>query len=75
VNSVITNATLANGALDGNGTFTGITTINAGTAASPITIGTPNTGFIMELGNDAGHSATLGAANTYTGGTRFLQAI
>jgi autotransporter-associated beta strand protein len=72
LNSVISNSTLANGALDGNGTFTGITTINAGTAAAPITIGTPNVGFVMQLGNDSGKSVTLGAANTYTGGTSIL---
>jgi hypothetical protein len=40
------------GALAGNGTFTGVTEINAGTAANPIIIGTPNIGFIMQLGND-----------------------
>jgi len=72
IGSVISNATLANGALDGNGTFTGITTINAGTAAAPITIGTPNVGFIMQLGNDAGKTVTLSGANTYTGGTSIL---
>ena len=68
----ISNATLANGALDGNGTFTGITTLNAGTAASPITIGTPNVGFIMELGNDNAFSVKLNGTNTYTGGTSIL---
>jgi autotransporter-associated beta strand protein len=80
LNGVISNSTLATGALDGNGGFTGITTINAGTAAAPITIGTPNTGFIMQLGgsnsNDqiggANHSVTLGGVNTYTGGTSIL---
>ena len=72
VNSVISNATLSTGALDGNGGFTGITTINAGTAANPITVGTPNVGFIMQLGNDSGNSVTLGGANTYTGGTSIL---
>jgi fibronectin-binding autotransporter adhesin len=72
LNGVISNATLATGALDGNGGFTGITTINAGTAASPITIGTPNTGFIMQLGSDNGNTVTLGGANTYTGGTSIL---
>ena len=71
-NNVISNATLANGALDGNGTFTGITTINAGTAAAPITIGTPNTGFILQLGTDNGKTVTLGGANTYTGGTTII---
>jgi autotransporter-associated beta strand protein len=80
LNSVISNSTLANGALDGNGTFTGITTINAGTVAAPITIGTPNVGFIMQLGgvgkndkiNGALHNVTLSGANTYTGGTSIL---
>ncbi len=71
--SVISNATLANGAMDGNGGFTGITQINAGTTANPIVIGTPNVGFIMELGNDKGYSVTLAnTANTYTGGTQIL---
>jgi autotransporter-associated beta strand protein len=71
----ISNSTLANGALDGNGTFTGITQINAGNAASgPILIGTPNTGFIMQLGVDKGGTVTLsgGGINTYTGGTSIL---
>jgi autotransporter-associated beta strand protein len=72
LNGVISNSTLSTGALDGNGGFTGITTINAGTAASPITIGTPNTGFIMQLGSDNKDSVTLGGANTYTGGTSIL---
>lgn len=72
LNGVIGNATMAGGALDGNGTFTGITSVNFGTAAAPITIGTPNTGFIMQLGNDLGNSVTLGGANTYTGGTSIL---
>jgi fibronectin-binding autotransporter adhesin len=72
VGSTISNATLANGALDGNGTFTGIPQINAGTTANPIMIGTPNVGFIMELGNDKGFTVTLSGANTYTGGTSIL---
>jgi autotransporter-associated beta strand protein len=72
LNQTISNATLANGALDGNGTFTGITEINAGTASNPILIGTPNTGFIMELGADNGDTVTLSGANTYTGGTSIL---
>jgi len=70
--STISNATLANGALDGDGTFTGITEINAGTAAEPIRIGTPNTGFVMQLGNDLGKTVTLSGVNTYTGGTSIL---
>ncbi|HXC29440.1 MAG TPA: ParB-like protein, partial [Stellaceae bacterium] len=63
------------GALDGsgNGTFTGVTEINAGTLANPIWIGTPNTGFIMQLVNDKGFTATLSnTANTYVGGTTIL---
>ncbi|WP_158811725.1 autotransporter domain-containing protein [Beijerinckia sp. L45] len=72
LNGVISNATLATGALDGNGTFTGLTTINAGTAAAPITIGTPNTGFVLQLGADKGNTVTLSGANTYTGGTSLL---
>lgn len=68
----ISNATLASGAMDGYGTFTGITKINAGTPSAPITIGTANTGFIMQLGNDAGYSVTLNGTNTYTGGTSIL---
>ncbi|MDR3461360.1 MAG: ParB-like protein [Beijerinckiaceae bacterium] len=68
----ISNTTLANGAMDGFGTFTGITEINAGTAANPILVGTPNTGFVMQLGNDAGNSVTLNGTNTYTGGTSIL---
>ncbi|WP_159010517.1 autotransporter domain-containing protein [Bradyrhizobium sp. S69] len=72
VSSVISNSTLSTGALDGNGGFTGITTINAGTAANPITVGTPNVGFIMQLGNDDKFSVALSGANTYTGGTSIL---
>lgn len=61
------------GALAGDGTFTGVTEINAGTAGNPILIGTPNTGFIMQLGSDKGFSVTLSnTANTYTGGTTIL---
>ena len=68
----VSDATLATGAMDGNGGFTGVTQINAGTAANPIMIGTPNVGFVMELGNDAGYSVTLDGTNTYTGGTSIL---
>ena len=59
------------GRVDGNGTFTGITTINAGTRLTDI-IGTPNIGFVMQLGSDAGNSITLSGTNTYTGGTSIL---
>jgi autotransporter-associated beta strand protein len=68
----ITDATLANGAMDGNGTFTGITSINVGTVSEPITIGTPNVGFIMQLGADSSHTVTLEGTNSYTGGTSIL---
>ena len=84
ISGTISNATLANGALDGTKTgtfdetstfasFDGITEINTGTAQNPIIIGTPNVGFIMELGNDKGFTVTLSnTANTYTGGTSIL---
>ena len=85
ISSVVSNETLAgngaldsnghptNGALAGDGTFTGITEINAGTVANPIWIGTPNIGFIMQLGADNGDTVTLAnTANTYTGGTSIL---
>jgi autotransporter passenger strand-loop-strand repeat protein/autotransporter-associated beta strand protein len=77
----ISNATLAgngsldgsgeptNGALAGDGTFTAITEINAGTVSNPIWIGSPNVGFIMQLGNDNKFTVTLTGTNTYTGGT------
>jgi len=68
----ISNATLATGAMDGNGTFTGIPYVNLGTVANPINVGTPNVGFIMELGNDNKFSVTLQGTNTYTGGTSIL---
>ncbi len=61
------------GAIDGNGTFTGITQINAGTTQNPIYIDTPNIGFIMQVGADKGFTVTLSnTANTYVGGTTFL---
>ena len=41
--------------------------------ANPIIIGTPNVGFIMQLGADNEGTVTLSnAANTYTGGTSLL---
>ena len=87
VSSVISNATLDEngtapvdpngdyeaGALAGTGSFDGVTEINAGTASEPILIGTPNIGFVMQLGNDKGFAVTLSnPANTYTGGTSIL---
>jgi autotransporter-associated beta strand protein len=73
LSGVISDATLANGAVDGNGTFTGITEINAGTASNPILIGTPNIGFILQVGSDKGFGITLSStANTYTHGTTIL---
>jgi len=61
------------GALGGDGTFTGVTEINAGTMSNPILIGTPNIGFIMQLGNDNGSTVTLSNTNNlYTGGTSIL---
>ena len=84
ITGVVSNTTLANGALDGTKTgsfdqsttfasFNGITEINAGTVANPIIIGTPNTGFILQLGADKGFNVTLSnTANTYTGGTSLV---
>ncbi len=66
------NGNSESGALAGNGTFTGITEINAGTAQNPIYLDTPNVGFILQLGNDNKFSVTLSGTNTYTGGTTFL---
>jgi autotransporter passenger strand-loop-strand repeat protein/autotransporter-associated beta strand protein len=61
------------GAIDGNGTFTGITQINAGTAEDPVYIDTPNIGLIMQVGADKGFNVTLSNTdNTYIGGTTFL---
>ena len=68
VSNVISDATLANGVLDGNGTFTGIRNQNLG----PVTIGSTAPGFIMQLGADNGNTVTLSGTNTYTGGTTIL---
>ena len=70
--STISNATLSTGTLDGNGGFTGITSFNLGTPSNPIIVGTPQSGFVMQLGNDAGFTVTLNGANTYTGGTTII---
>jgi fibronectin-binding autotransporter adhesin len=69
VSTTISNSTLSTGTLDGNGGFTGITQFNLGTPSDPILVGTPQVGFVMQLGNDAGFTATLSGTNTYTGGT------
>jgi autotransporter-associated beta strand protein len=69
VSTTISNSTLSTGTLDGNGGFTGITQFNLGTPSNPILVGTPQVGFVMQLGNDAGFTATLSGTNTYTGGT------
>jgi fibronectin-binding autotransporter adhesin len=68
IRTTISNATLANGTLDGNGTFTGQTSFTFGST----TLGTVQSGFVMQLGADAGHTVTLSGTNTYTGGTTIL---
>jgi autotransporter-associated beta strand protein len=68
VSSIISNTTLAGGTLDGNGTFTGITSFKFGN----VTVGTPQVGFVLQMGSDSGHTVTLSGANTYTGGTSIL---
>ena len=72
IGSTISNATLSTGTLDGNGGFTGITSFNLGTPSNPIIVGTPQSGLVMQLGNDSGFSVTLNGANTYTGGTTII---
>ncbi len=68
ISTTISNATLANGTLDGNGTFTGHTSFTFGST----TLGTVQSGLVMQLGADAGHTVTLSGPNTYTGGTTIL---
>ena len=68
----ISNATLANGTLAADGTFTGITSFNLGTPSNPALVGTPQVGFVMQLGADNGNSVTLSGNNTYTGGTTIV---
>jgi autotransporter-associated beta strand protein len=84
ITGVVSPTTVANGALDGTHTgtfdetttfasFNGITQLNAGTEANPIIIGTPNVGFILQLGADRTFTVTLSnTSNTYTGGTSLL---
>jgi fibronectin-binding autotransporter adhesin len=69
VSSTISNSTLSSGTLAANGTFTGITQFNLGTPSNPILVGNPQSGFVMQLGNDLGGTVTLSGTNTYTGGT------
>jgi fibronectin-binding autotransporter adhesin len=68
ISTTISNTTLANGTLDGNGTFTGHTSFTFGS----ITLGTVQSGFVLQLGADAGHTVTLSGPNTYTGGSTIL---
>ncbi len=71
-NGTISNATLANGTLAADGTFTGITSFNLGTPSNPALVGTPQVGFVMQLGGDNSDSVTLSGNNTYTGGTTIV---
>ena len=68
ISTTIDNAALASGTLDGNGTFTGITSFNFGGTI----LGTVQSGFVMQLGADAGHVVNLTGTNSYTGGTTIL---
>jgi autotransporter-associated beta strand protein len=72
ISSTISNATLSTGTLAANGTFTGISEFNLGTPGNPVMVGTPQSGFVMQLGFDAGNSVTLSGSNTYTGGTTLI---
>ena len=79
ITGAISDATLANGTLDGSTTgtfnqtstfasFNGLRGLNLGT----VTIGANAPGFVMQLGNDSGGTVSLSGANTYTGGTTIL---
>ena len=79
ITGTISNATLANGTLDGSqtGTFdeaTSFASFNGlrGLDLGPVTIGANAPGFVMQLGNDLGGTVTLSGNNTYTGGTTIL---
>ncbi len=79
ITGTISNATLANGTLDGSktGTFDETSTFASfnglrGLDLGPVTIGAGAPGFIMQLGNDLGGTVTLSGSNTYTGGTTIL---
>ncbi len=64
ISSTISDATLSTGALDANGTFTGLN----GYSIGGLTIQPHLPGFVMQLGN----TVTLSGSNTYTGGTTLL---
>lgn len=77
VTGTISNATLANGELDG----TNSGTVNASTASfngiNGYSIGSYNivpaqSGFVMQLGADNKATVTLAGSNTYTGGTTIM---
>ncbi len=68
ISTTISDATLANGVLAGDGTFTGL----RGWQLGSVTIGSSAPGFIMQLGADLGSTVTLSGTNTYTGGTTIL---
>ncbi|WP_158923581.1 ParB-like protein [Acidisphaera sp. S103] len=77
ITSTISNATLANGALDGSVTGT-VTAAQAsfnglnGYSIGAVTIQSQIPGFVMQLGADKGSTVTLSGNNTYTGGTNII---